>query len=163
MDYKAVAIKAHITQEHLTLSTLGKIFSRQHFEIFFSYFFQKTGFDISCKLSPEETICMKCQILFTGKNKKNIINLSSAENAQRVVKVKGTSIITPLLAKIRQLFNVFFIAQDTNNLFVPRFYGPVNPMGSCQAWSLYLTTLLLGRLSPLSPLNQYCAHSSARN
>ena len=33
---------------------------------------------------------MKCQILFSGKNKKNIINLSSAENAQRVVKVKVT-------------------------------------------------------------------------
>ena len=31
---------------------------------------------------------MKCQILFSGKNKKNIINMSSAENAQRVVKVK---------------------------------------------------------------------------
>ena len=31
---------------------------------------------------------MKCQILVSGKNKKNIINLSSAENAQRVVKVK---------------------------------------------------------------------------
>ena len=31
---------------------------------------------------------MKCLILFSGKNKKNIINLSSAENAQRVVKVK---------------------------------------------------------------------------
>ena len=31
---------------------------------------------------------MECQILFTGKNKKNIINLSSAENALRVVKVK---------------------------------------------------------------------------
>ena len=31
---------------------------------------------------------MKCQILFSGKNKKNIINLSSAENAQRVVKIK---------------------------------------------------------------------------
>ena len=30
---------------------------------------------------------MKCQIQFSGKNKKNIINLSSAENAQRVVKV----------------------------------------------------------------------------
>ena len=26
-----------------------------------------------------ETICMKCQILFSGKNKKNITNLSSAE------------------------------------------------------------------------------------
>ena len=34
-------------------------------------------------------------------------------------------------------------------LFVLRFYGPVNPMGSCQARSVYLTTLLLGRLSPL--------------
>ena len=32
---------------------------------------------------------MKCQILFSGKNKKNIINLPSAKNAQRVVKVKG--------------------------------------------------------------------------
>ena len=31
---------------------------------------------------------MKCQSLFSGKNKKNIINLSSAEFAQRVVKVK---------------------------------------------------------------------------
>ena len=31
---------------------------------------------------------MKCQILFSGKNKKKIINLSSAETAQRVVKVK---------------------------------------------------------------------------
>ena len=30
---------------------------------------------------------MKCQILFSWKNKKNIINLSSAENAKRVVKV----------------------------------------------------------------------------
>ena len=29
-------------------------------------FFQKTGFDISCKVSPLETICMKCQNLFSG-------------------------------------------------------------------------------------------------
>ena len=38
--------------------------------------------------------------------------------------------------------------------FVLRFYGSVNPMGSCRAWSVYLTTHLLGRLSP---------HSFARN
>ena len=43
----------------LMLSILGKIFSRQRFEIF-SYFSQKTGFDILCKLSPVETLCMKC-------------------------------------------------------------------------------------------------------
>ena len=35
-------------------------------------------------------------------------------------------------------------------LFVLRFYGPVNPMGSCWVRSVYLTTPLLGRLSPLS-------------
>ena len=33
---------------------------------------------------------------------------------------------------------------------VLRCYGPVNPMGSCRARSVYLTTRLLGRLSPLS-------------
>ena len=33
---------------------------------------------------------------------------------------------------------------------VLRFYGPVNQMGSCRARSVYLTTCLLGRLSPLS-------------
>ena len=31
-------------------------------------------------------------------------------------------------------------------LFVLRFYGPVNPMGSRRARSVYLTTRLLGRL-----------------
>ena len=35
-------------------------------------------------------------------------------------------------------------------LFELRFYGPVNPMGSCQMWSVYLTSFLLDRLSPLS-------------
>ena len=72
--------------EPLMLGTLGKTFSRRHFEIFL--FFQKTGLDISCKLW--ETICMKCQNLFSVENKKNNISLLSAELAQRVVKVKGT-------------------------------------------------------------------------
>ena len=37
-----------------------------------------TGFDISCKLSPMETICMISQILLSWKNNKPVINLSSA-------------------------------------------------------------------------------------
>ena len=45
-------------------------------------------------------------------------------------------------------------------LFVLRFYCPVNPMGSCRARSVYLSILLLGRLSPLS---EFCADSFARN
>ena len=75
--------------EMLMLSVLGILFSRQHIEIFFFFFFslQKTGFDISCKLSPKETVCMKCQSLFSGENMKNIVNLLSAELAQRA-KVK---------------------------------------------------------------------------
>ena len=68
------------------LSMQDIIISRQHFD-FFSYFSHRKGFHISCKLFPMETIGMKCQILFSGKNKKNVINLSSAEFAQRVAKV----------------------------------------------------------------------------
>ena len=35
----------------------------------------------------------------------------------------------------------------TASLFVLRFYGPVDPMGSCRTRSVYLTTRLLGKLS----------------
>ena len=44
--------------------------------------------DISCQLSPKETFFVKCQCLFSGKNKKNIVNLLSTELAQRVVPVQ---------------------------------------------------------------------------
>ena len=49
--------------------------------------------------APMETICMKFQSLFSGKNKKNIINLPSAKSsklAQKAVKVKlfGTLMIS---------------------------------------------------------------------
>ena len=51
------------------LSMLGKNLSRRHFILkYFSHFTQKTGFDISCKLSPAETICMTYESLFSGKN-----------------------------------------------------------------------------------------------
>ena len=54
----------------------------------FTYFFQEIGFDISCKLSPLETICMKCQSLFSGEKKKNILSLLSIDYPQRMV-IKG--------------------------------------------------------------------------
>ena len=37
----------------------------------------KIGFDTSCKLSPKETICMRCLILFSGENKKFFKMLSA--------------------------------------------------------------------------------------
>ena len=61
-------------------------FSRRH--LVFSYFSQETGFDISGKLSPMETICMKFQILFPGKNNINL----SAEFAQKVRKVNYVAV-----------------------------------------------------------------------
>ena len=56
------------------------------------------------------------------------------------------------LGKIRKILIMSSaeFAQSGNCLFVLRFYGPGNPMGSCGAWSVYLTTRLLGRPSPPS-------------
>ena len=48
---------------------LGKKFSR-YFETFCFISPRKWNFDVSCKLSPKETFCMKCQILLYGKYKK---------------------------------------------------------------------------------------------
>ena len=49
----------------------------------------KTGPDTLCKLSPKvETICKKCQILFSGKIRKK--HHSSVKFAQCVIKVDGT-------------------------------------------------------------------------
>ena len=58
------------------LSTQGKT-SADNILKWFSYFSQKTGF----------LFHTNCQSLFSVKNKKNIINLSSAELAHRVQKV----------------------------------------------------------------------------
>ena len=49
-----------------------------------------------------------------------------------------------------KLFVAYCLEIIVCNLFVLRFYGPVNPMESCRARSVYLTTRLLGRLSPLN-------------
>ena len=50
----------------LALSVLDKKIQQTSLNIFL-IFSQKIGFNISCKLPPLETICMKCQILFSGK------------------------------------------------------------------------------------------------
>ena len=54
---------------------------------YFAYFSQKIGFDIACKLSSMETICLHCQVLFSGKNK-NITDLSFAEFALKRVLIR---------------------------------------------------------------------------
>ena len=70
----------------LTLSTLGKIFSRQHIKV--SIFLIFHDFYISCKLSPDNLHKMTKPVFFGKKKRKNITNLLSAELVQRVVKFR---------------------------------------------------------------------------
>ena len=66
----------------LTLSTLGTIFGRRHFEIFFS-FFQENIICTSCKLSPLNEMSNPVFLVMKRKKKENEFNLSSAELAQK--------------------------------------------------------------------------------
>ena len=61
---------------------------------YFYYFYHNIILDISCKLSPGETIYTKYQNLFSGERKKDVIKLSSAEFAQSVKKVKYHGLCT---------------------------------------------------------------------
>ena len=69
---------------HINALALWVNFSSDDSFEYFLIFARKQ--DLACH--ARETICMKCPLLFSGKNKKNLINLSSAELAKRVVKVK---------------------------------------------------------------------------
>ena len=57
------------------------------FFFFFFFFFQKTDFDI---LSPVDTIFMKCLILFSGKNKKNISKGCLLKSLFSVLSINGS-------------------------------------------------------------------------
>ena len=70
----------------LTLSTLGTIFSRRQFEIFFS-FFQEYIICTSCKLSPlhETSNPFFLEMKRKKKKKENEFKLSSAELAKKTL------------------------------------------------------------------------------
>ena len=55
----------------LTLTTLWADSADNKLLTFFLFFLEKRA-NISCKLSPQETICMKCQILLSRNIGKNI-------------------------------------------------------------------------------------------
>ena len=63
-------------------------FSRRQIDDVFLFVFQKTRFNIPCKWSPMEAICMKCQILLSGKNKKNVSICRLLKDLSRVLSVK---------------------------------------------------------------------------
>ena len=73
----------------LMLSTLGKNFSRQHSEIISLFFPENRIWHLMQIVSSGATgdICMKCQILFSEKNKKKNHQFVDCWINQRVVKV----------------------------------------------------------------------------
>ena len=93
----------------LTHSMLGKIFSRRYFEIFF-LFSQKTDFDISCKLSPMETLCMKCQILFSEKKKCSLLIFSSMLVVVKDIDLIITKVQTIMKHVVSARVNAFILA-----------------------------------------------------
>ena len=66
-----------VTSSLDTYSAMGE-FSRQQIYIFL-FFPQKIGLTFHANCLLKETICMKCQILFSGKNNKKYFKMSSAE------------------------------------------------------------------------------------
>ena len=82
-----------------------------------------------------EFLCISVLRVASGPRVK-LVSCKSALNPPVVCSTDRSKAVVPVLVLLLVLF-------------VLRFYGPVNPMGSCRARSVYLTTRLLGRLSPL--------------
>ena len=82
---------------------------------------------------------------------KTVVSLLEKANHPTKVAMKAGFLSKAVEASTARL--LYFSPSSLNFvpfLFVLRFYGPVNPVGSCRARSVYITTRLLGRLSPLS-------------
>ena len=79
-----------------------------------TFFSRKYALTLCANLSPEETICMKCQSLFSEKNKKQMTDLSSTEFLRRqlVLNVKAY-----FLRKMRK--SVTFVSQVCRLLNLP--------------------------------------------
>ena len=80
--------------------------------------------------------------------KLQIQQLMSDKLLQTPVWYKWSSHVLP----VAPFFEMHSLWSEFVCLFVLRFYGPVNPMGSCRARSVYLTTRLLGRLKRLTSI-----------
>ena len=80
-------LRRELFVQTLTICTLGTIFSRRYFEIFFSVF-QENIICTSCKLSPLYETSNPVFLVMKRKKKKkkeNEFNLSSAELAQKTL------------------------------------------------------------------------------
>ena len=87
-----------------------------------SYFSQKTGFDISSKLSPLESVGLKCQIMFSEEKKKKR-KLFQYVVCFKVYRAANQSLFKDSIF----LKNIHFIIQER---FVKSIYG-INTIIKC--------------------------------
>ena len=140
-------VASKLTVECTTLSMLGKNFSRRHFEIYIyiSYFSPKIwGFDISCKLSPQETICIKCQSLFSGKNKKNI------PKSQFVV----CWICPPKVVKVNTLTQQVFIYLSNSWVIRPWYLRHSNMLNSYEQYYCLIPHIVFDGINCISDIRK---------
>ena len=88
-----------------------KTFGGWHFGVFFLFvffFFPETGFGISYEFFPVETVCVRCEDLFSMEDGEGIVDLSSAELAKRVVKINWCEGLFPFISISVKYQDMFF-------------------------------------------------------
>ena len=81
-------------------------------------------------------LCTLCRLWF-------VLTVCLLSFLMSTISGRGTFVI--LMVMMREQF---YLHQKI--LFVLRFYGPVNPMGSCRAWSVYWAGLVLWWLTSIA-------------
>ena len=124
---------------------------------------------------------MKCQIVFSRKNKKKIISLSSADFAHSVLRVNGMQVLLSeknILTLIQRITPCYALVHTVPHSYASHFTfpwsakswtlcthmwlaglefnSPVNAVKVMLSWSVYIATLFLGRLSPLAVDQNLC-------
>ena len=98
------SLSATIFFSTLTLNTLGRSFGRLHIEISFFFIFpRKQDLTFHANCLHWRKFAWKCEILLSGKNKKNT-NFLSAEWAKRVVKIKVWLKASKIMNHVPNLF-----------------------------------------------------------
>ena len=88
----------------------------------------ETGFDVSCKLSPLETICLKSQILTSRKNKKKNISKCC------------------LLNFLAGVLSIYIVADNILNYLFPFFFRENRVDNLCESFAKKLLHMKCQRL-----------------
>ena len=129
------------TWDILSISTLGKKIQQTTFWNIFIHFFPEN------KL---ETISIKCQNLFSGKIRKNVINLLSAELAQRLAKVRTNLQISPFFSKKTH----WYYSYSFNKYRLRGYYS--YSVNKYRLWGIFYLFLQMGDIILIPSINISC-------